>query len=328
MLLRRTLLLALALLALVGCSKRSGDAPAGAAAAPVAKVKLALDWVPEPEFGGFYAARETGVYARYGLDVEILGGGAGVPVVQMVASGRAEFGTTGADAVVMARARGADVVALFASFQTSPQAILVHASRGLRSLGELFEKGGTLALEPGLPYAAYLRAKYGFDRMQIVPYDGGIARFLSDAGHAQQCFVTSEPLAARRKGSDPQTFLVADAGFDPYATVVVTRRELLAREPERVRAFVLATAEGWRAYGEDPRATNAAMGKLNPAMDAATFAEAAAAQRPLVETDETRRAGIGAMTRARWETLARQLAELHIVDRAPPADDLFVTVAR
>ena len=92
-------LLCAGVLVLAGaCSKKEEPAkpdPAKAAApqAPaLAKVKLALNWVAEPEFGGFYAARESGAYSRAGLDVEILGGGAGVPVVQMVATGQAERG--------------------------------------------------------------------------------------------------------------------------------------------------------------------------------------------------------------------------------------------
>ncbi len=55
------------------------------------KVKLALDWVPEPEFGGFYAARQMGAFAKEKLEVDIAGGGAGVPVVQMVATGKARI---------------------------------------------------------------------------------------------------------------------------------------------------------------------------------------------------------------------------------------------
>src|SRR6266567_2330608 len=121
----------------VGCSKRSslgaGSAEAGALGT---KVTLALNWVPEPEFGGFYAAREGGAYRRQGFDVEIRGGGAGVPVIQMVATGRVDFGTVGGDELVTARARGADVVAVFATFQTSPQGIMTHASRHLTSLSE------------------------------------------------------------------------------------------------------------------------------------------------------------------------------------------------
>jgi len=48
--------------------------------------------------------------------------------------------------------------------------------------------------------------------------------------------VTSEPIAARQKGGDPAVFLIADAGFNPYTTVVITRRELLTKSPELVKA--------------------------------------------------------------------------------------------
>ena len=43
-------------------------------AAP-SKLSLLLNWVPEPGFGGLYAAREPGTFARHGLEVEISGGG-------------------------------------------------------------------------------------------------------------------------------------------------------------------------------------------------------------------------------------------------------------
>jgi hypothetical protein len=56
------------------------------------KVSIALNWVPEPEFGGIYAAREGGAFGRHNLDVDIKPGGAGAPTWQQVASGKAEFG--------------------------------------------------------------------------------------------------------------------------------------------------------------------------------------------------------------------------------------------
>jgi NitT/TauT family transport system substrate-binding protein len=309
---------------LAACSK---NASVGASSSPGGgvgtKVKLALNWIPEPEFGGFYAAREGGAYLRQGLDVEVMGGGAGVPVLQMVATGRSEFGTVGGDELVIARSRGADVVAIFATFQKSPQGIMVHESRKLRSLRDVFQSG-TLAVEPGLPYAAYLRKQFPWDGVQIVPYDGGVARFLADSNFAQQCYVTSEPLAAKRQGGHPQVFLIADAGYNPYTTVVIARRELVAEKPEMVNAFVAATAEGWRAYLADPRSTNELLGRLNPSMDAATLQAAADAERPLIETEQTKQAGLGTMTAERWDTLAKQLVELNLIDRAPTPAELFL----
>jgi NitT/TauT family transport system substrate-binding protein len=308
----------------LACAKKPAPTATGTTAgAPLTQVKLALNWVPEPEFGGFYSARESGAYRRHGIETEIQGGGAGVPVLQMVATGRADFGTVGADELVTARARGADVVAVFAAFQTSPQAIMAHSARKLAKLEDAFASG-TLALETGLAYAKYLKTKFKWGPVSIVPYDGGVARFLADPNFGQQCYITSEPIAVRRKGGDPQVFLIADTGFNPYTTVVVTRRELLEKKPELVRAFVLATREGWQSYLADPKPTNALLGKLNTALDAETLAAAAEAQRPLIETSETRALGLGAMTRARWQTLATQLTELGLIPTAPPIDSLFV----
>jgi NitT/TauT family transport system substrate-binding protein len=308
------LLAALATLGSGGCSKSRPTTTGGAS------LVLALDWVPEPEFGGFYAAREQGAFRRHGLDVEIRGGGAGVPVVQMVASGQADLGIVGADEVVSARARGADVMAIFATFQTSPQGVMVHAARGYKTLHEALG-AGTLAIEPGLPYAAYLKKKYGAFGARVVPYDGGVARFMVDPTFAQQCFVTAEPIAARTKGGDPQVFLVADEGYDPYAGVVIVGRKLMTTHPDWVAAFVLGAREGWVSYLADPASTNALLEKLNPSMDARTCAAAAAAEKPLSDSDDARAHGLGSMTRERWDTLGRQLVDLGVIDHAPPVDD-------
>jgi len=305
-----------------GCGKKSEAASNDAGAAARAQVKLALDWVPEPEFGGFYAGREGGAYERRGIRIEIQGGGAGVPVLQMVATGRADFGTVGADELLTARARGADLVALFAVFQTSPQGIMVHAARKLEKLEDAFHSG-TLALETGKAYAAYLKKKFPWDGVEVVPYDGGVAHFLTDPSFGQQCYVTSEPLAARKKGADPKVFLIADSGFNPYATVVVTRRELLQKQPELAKQFVLATREGWRAYLDHPEVTNALLAKLNPALDVATLGAAAEAQKPLIENADSKQFGLGSMQQSRWQTLADQLLDLKFLDKPVSVADSF-----
>ena len=313
------LALVVALAGVVACSKKAAPTPEAA----LAPITLALNWLPEPEFGGFYAAREDGAYKKAGLDVHVQGGGAGVPVVQMVATGRADFGTVTADELVLARARGGDVVAVFATFQTAPHGIMVHAARGLTKLEDAFASG-TLALETGLPYITYLRQKFHWGGAKIVAYDGGVARFLADPTFGQQCYVTSEPIIARQKGGDPQVFLIADAGFNPYTTIVITRRQLIESNPKMVRAFVAATAQGWRDYLADPAPTNRLLGTLNRSMDAATMSAAAQAQAPLIETADTRRLGLGAMTRARWQTLVDQLVAMKMIEHPIDVDALFV----
>jgi NitT/TauT family transport system substrate-binding protein len=278
------------------------------------RVRLALNWKPDPQFGGFYAAP----YQKHGLDVEILPGGAGTPTVQMIGAGSAEFGIVSADELVIARARGNDVVALFAVFQNCPQGIMVHASRHLASIADVL-KEGTLAVQRGLPYTSILEKKYGFDHVKVVPSPGGdISAFLHDEKFAQQCFVMSEPLQARHAGVDVKVFPVADIGYNPYTTVLATSGAQLKSDPDHAKSMVAAVREGWRAYLGNPESTNTKMHDLNPSMDAAAFTEVAEGQKPFIDTGE-----LGVMTAERWTTLIGQLAELGDIPQAIPAQDCF-----
>jgi NitT/TauT family transport system substrate-binding protein len=291
---------------------------AGCARGP-AKTKVALNWKPDPQFGGFYAAP----YDKYGLAVELLPGGAGTPTVQMIGAGSAEFGIVSADELIVARSKGNDVVALFAVYQNCPQGIMVRASRNLTAIEDVL-KEGTVALQRGLPYARMMEKKFGFDKVKIVPSPGGdISAFLSDEKFAQQCFVVSEPLAARKKGVAVKVFPVSDTGYNPYTTVLAASGDTVRKNPELARKMVASVREGWRMYLDDPKPTNDRMRVLNPSMDAETFAEVAEAQKPYIETGETGRDRLGLMTKERWDTLGRQLAELGDIPKAPPAEECF-----
>jgi NitT/TauT family transport system substrate-binding protein len=181
-----------------------------------------------------------------------------------------------------------------------------------------------VALQRGLPYARLLEKKYGFDKVKIVPTPGGdISAFLADKNFAQQCFIMSEPLTAKHQGADVQVFPVSDAGFNPYTTVLTTSGDFLRKDPARAKAMVAAVREGWRAYLDDPKSTNQHMNQLNPSMAQEVFAEVADAQKPFIETDETRRNGLGSMTEERWQTLIAQLKELGDIQKAPGAADCY-----
>jgi len=290
------------------------------------KIKLALNWVPEPEFGGIYAAKQMGAFEKHGIDVDIQPGGAGTPTWQLVATGKVDYAVASADEVIIARAQGANIVAFFATYQTCPQGIMVHASRNLKGLEDLFKQGGKFAVEPGLAYVNFLKTRFSFDKVQLVAYDGGIGNFLNDPNFAQQCFITSEPLAAKKAGGDPQVFLVADAGYNPYTAVLITRKDIVCSRNQEVENLAAALRDGWRAYLDNPKSANEMMNKLNPDMTTETMSAAADAQKPLIETDETKSHGLGSMTVERWRELTKQLVELGVVekDKAPTPNECFV----
>jgi NitT/TauT family transport system substrate-binding protein len=306
---RARLLLAPSLLALALAACGGDDA----------KLSLALNWKPEPEFGGIFEAERTGAFARRGLAFERTGG-PGAPVVQMVTAKQVAFGIASADEVVLARDRGSDVVAVFATYQTSPQGLMTHAARGLETLDAVLRSPGTLAVEPGLPYVKWLEQRYGFGALRVVPYTYSIAPFLTDPTLTQQVFVTAEPIAARRAGADPRVFLVASSGFDPYTAVVITHGERLRNDAATVAALVAALREGWRGYLDDPAPANALMGPLNPEMDAEAMRLAAEAQEPLIEVKD---GALGSMRAERWAKLAGQLQELGLMKEPQPAERYF-----
>ena len=55
------------------------------------KVRVVLQWVPQSQFAGYYAALKEGFYEQENLDVEIIPGGPDIAPAQVVASGGAEF---------------------------------------------------------------------------------------------------------------------------------------------------------------------------------------------------------------------------------------------
>lgn len=305
---------------LAACSPREEEPAAGA----LPRVQLALNWFPEAEHGGFYAAQVHGLYEARGVDVDILGGGPDAPVIQRVATGEVAFGVTNADDVLYARARQAPVVALMASYQVNPRCIMVHRASGIEEIGQI--EGITLAMSQRPAYSHYLRWKYPFKDVRIVPYPGNVTRFLMDEDFAQQGYVTSEPFVARARGADPRALLVADIGFNPYATVLVASEERIAEDPEIVAAVVGGSVEGWEWYLEDPGPTNRRIHALNPEMSLEVLAYGAEASTPLVLDAVAREKGIGVMTLERWRELCSQMSDAGLIEAEEVAVEAAFTL--
>ena len=297
--------------------------PAAVAQSAPVNLQFALNWKAEPEFGGFYAAKLSGYFEKRGLNVDITEGGAGTPVVQMVANSKVPFGIAAADEVVIAQARGADVIALFAVYQINPQGIMVHPERGFNSIADVFNSPGILAIQNGSPHTLFLQAKFGKAKVKLVPYAGGIATFLTDPNYSQQCFVTSEPLLAKKKSVAVKSFLIADEGFKPYGTVVIARRQYIEKNQKQSRDLIDAIRAGWQEYLRAPEAANARMVKLNPAMDAETMKEAAEVQKSFIIAANAPAQELGKMTVDRWTTLVSQLYDLKLIKTKPAAEKLF-----
>ena len=120
-------LAAVALAALAcACSPSQKDE---AAKAPDGRttIRFATDWRAQAEQGGFYQALATGEYAKRGLDVQIVQGGPGVNVPQLLASGAVEAGMGSNSFIVMNLAKEKiPVKAVAAMMQKDPQVLIAH----------------------------------------------------------------------------------------------------------------------------------------------------------------------------------------------------------
>ncbi len=318
------LLLPIALAAAIaGCRQAAGPAAAADTAGAPTRIRLQLDWVPEPEFGGVYAALARNRFAEEGLAVEVLKGGAGVAVPQLVASGQVEAGVMAADQLLAIRARGGALVAVYATFQVNPMSLMVHAAHPARSLEEIWRGPNPVAVEPGQAYVRWLTARYGATP-PTVPYQGALAVFEGDPLLAQQAFASAEPVEMELRGRPVRTYPVAASGLDPYNGVVAVTEGFLAAHPAAVAGLVRALRRGWADYLADPGAFNPAIAAQNPAMSRVAMDRAAEVQRPFIETDFTRRAGLGAMEASRWAALGRQLVEVGAIPSAPEPSRCFV----
>jgi NitT/TauT family transport system substrate-binding protein len=309
--LTRALCAALLALAAVGCG---GDnvqpaKPADGKPATV-KVRLFLNWYPEAEHGGYYAALVHGFYRDAGLDVEIVQGGPSAPVVPQVDSGQMEFGIANADGLLLARAEEAQVVALMAPLQTSPRCIMVHEASDIDDFKGL--KNMTLAMNPQ-PFSSFLQKRVALENVTIVPYQGSVAQFLTDERFGQQAYLFSEPFVAKQKGGDPKTLLVADLGFNPYTSVLFTSEKYLREHEDVASRMAAASVIGWQHYLEHPEETNRHIHEINPEMSLEALEYGVKALEPLALDDATREHGLGTMSLDRWQTLTRQLEELELI---------------
>jgi NitT/TauT family transport system substrate-binding protein len=295
-----------------GCDSRNSRTSIGKDGQPLQRVILMLNWYPEAEHGGFYAAQVHGIYERYGLDVEIRPGGPNAPVAQELLTGRVEFAVGNADDVLLFRQELAPIVALMAPIQNTPRCILVHQNSPATDLTRL--SGLTLQANVGRPFLNFLESKGYLESVRVVPYSGSVANFVADRNTAIQAYTFSEPFLARQEGIETRSLMLSDVGFNPYASCLITTETVIDQNRDLVQKMVDASREGWIRYLESPDETNATILKLNSqGMTAEALQFGAQAIVPLCLPNDASPDTIGSMSSERWSTLLDQFIELDLV---------------
>ncbi|CAJ0878546.1 hypothetical protein AMST5_02979 [freshwater sediment metagenome] len=285
------------------------------------KVTFAANWRAQAEHGGFYQAVADGTYARYGLDVKILQGGPQVNTQILLAAGRVDF-VMGANTIEMLEAvqQNVPIVTVASMFQIDPAIFMSHPGEGLDRFEDLTKSTAFVAGIFRASVWQWMKKAYGFKDEKLKPYGFNSAPFIADKKSIQEGLLTSEPYAVEKQGGfKPNVFLLADYGYDSYSTTIEVRADAIDKKPDLVQRFVDASIIGWYNYiYGDNAAANAAIKRDNPDMTDGqiAFSIARMKERGIVDSGDSLKLGIGAMTDARMKSFFDKMAQAGVV----PAD--------
>ncbi|HEY9646864.1 MAG TPA: ABC transporter substrate-binding protein [Chroococcidiopsis sp.] len=275
------------------------------------KVTYGTNWYAQAEHGGFYQAIAAGIYKEYGLDVTIQMGGPQVNGTQLLMGGAIDFFMGYGSDAIKSIEEGIPKITVASMFQKDPQILVAHPGTA-KTLADLKGRPIFISAAANVTFWPFLKAKFGFTDDQKRTYNFNPGPFLADKNSAQQGYLSSEPLAISKEGGfEPEVFLLADYGYEPYSTTIECKKELVDTNPDLVQRFVDASIKGWYSYLHgDPTAANELIKKDNPEMTDEQIAYGIAKMKEygIVESGDAESMGIGAMTDARWKAFFDTMA--------------------
>lgn len=319
-------LLALTLtLGLTACGGKTAQTPAASGADAPKKITFVLDWTPNTNHTGLYAAVANGYFADAGLEVEIVQppeDGAEV----LVGSGKAQFGVSFQDSMAPA------LVGDHALPITAVAAVVQHNTSGILS-----RKGEGLDTPKGLEGKQYATWDLPVEKatlQQVVELDGGdfsqvklVPSTVSDEYSALSSksvdaiwvFYAWGGIACQTAGLETDYFAFADIDpvFDYYTPVIIANNDFLKNDPDTAKAFLSALSQGYTYAVEHPQeAANLLMEAAPELKDSAELV--LASQTYLAEQYIADAAQWGVFDAERWNGFYRWLGEGGLVDAPIP----------
>lgn len=254
-----------AALVLSACSASSDDAPADDGA--LTPVKLQLQWLPQGQFAGYYAAMDQGYFEEAGLDVEIIPSGGDIVPQDALANGDVDYAIAWVPKVLGSIEAGANVTNIAQIFQRSGTLQVAWADSGIESVAD-FEgkKIGSWGFGNEWEIFAAM-AEEGLDSttVEIITQDFNMNAFLSGDIDAAQAMTYNE-YAQLLEAIDPETgeqYTPEDFTVISYEdTVGAMLQDAIWADTERLENdeayqettvdFLKAVIKGWIFAAENP----------------------------------------------------------------------------
>jgi putative hydroxymethylpyrimidine transport system substrate-binding protein len=311
------LLAVAAALAAAGCGEREDPDPT---APRTERVDLVLDFFPNADHVGLYAAIGTGAFREAGLDVRPQTPSDPSAPLRLLAAGRADLAISYEPEVLLARDRGLKVVAIGAIVQKPLTSLISLGDKAIRDPAQLAgKKVGTA----GIPYqSAYLKAildKAGVDPADVeeinVGFNLGPAMISKRVDATLGAFWNYEGVQLERQRRRPTILRVEQLGVPTYNELVVVAREEDAHaRGDLLRRFMLALARGHEALRRDPQTGLRPLLEANEDLEAGLQAAVVRATMPVFFPEDEDRA-FGYMDEGEWVAYARWMAENDLLKR-------------
>ncbi len=224
-------------------------------------VVFCLDWTPNTNHTGVYAAQALGYYREAGLDVQIVQPPENGAVL-MCAAGQAQFAVDAQDTMAASLDLDAPlgVTAVAAILQHNTSGILSLADAGITSAKGLENKVYATWDSPvEQAMLRYCMEKEGadFSTVKLIPNNitdepAALAAHQTDA---VWIFYGWSGINAELSGMafNYWDFASLSADLDYYTPVILANNDFLREDPETARAFLQATARGYLYAAENPR---------------------------------------------------------------------------
>src|SRR3954470_17260265 len=267
---RATTLLLLALVALLTACGEKQDVlePSGSK-----RVTLMLDYFPNADHAGIYAAQAAGDFEQAGLDVEIRQPADPSAPIKQVAEGRVDVAISYEPELFRARDKGLNVVSIGALVNKPLTSIISLPDAKIRKPADLKGKTvGTAGIDYQTAYLDTILDEAGLQRDAVKERNVGFslspALLTGKVDAVLGAFWNYEGTELRLRGKKPRIIRMEQAGVPTYdELVLVANKDALARDSDKLRAFVGAISRGVRALRDDPDQAIEGLLKANPDLD-------------------------------------------------------------
>ncbi len=304
--------------------------------APVAdKVRLQLQWVPQAQFAGYFAAVEQGFYTAAGIDLEIVPGGPDViPQAAGSAANGPEFTISWVPKVLEARIGNpaSDLVNIAQIFQrsgtlsvswkdsniTSP-ADFAGKKVGVWDFGNEFEVTAAAkkaGLEPG---AGYEKVIQPFDMTLLLSRQIDVAEAMIYNEYAQVLEAENPETGGLYQPTDLNVINYNDEGTAMLQDALFARASWLAEagNEDIATRFLTASFQGWIYCRDNPADCIQYTVNAGSTLGAGHQAWMMNEINPLIWPSP---AGIGMVDTAAWQQTVDVAIGAGIIKEAPPAD--------